>query len=119
MNQKRTCGIVTLVIMSLFSMIEAAAEDTNIEKGVSYLVEMQDPAGHWNQEERKQRVDTLESFRALQRVRGGENALNNALKYFSGLSESTNENLSSKLLILSNSTADVSKLVTTLASRHV
>lgn len=41
MNQKRTCGIVTLVIMSLFSVIEAAAEDTNIEKGVSYLVEMQ------------------------------------------------------------------------------
>lgn len=118
MNQKRTCGIVTLVIMSLFSVIEAAAEDTNIEKGVSYLVEMQDPAGHWNQEERKQRVDTLESFRALQRVRGGENALNNALKYFSGLSESTNENLSSKLLVLSNSTADVSKLVTTLASRQ-
>ncbi len=38
MNQKRTCGIVTLVIMSLFSVIEAAAEDTNIEKGVSYLV---------------------------------------------------------------------------------
>ena len=28
MNQKRTCGIVTLVIMSLFSVIEAAAEDT-------------------------------------------------------------------------------------------
>ena len=27
MNQKRTCGIVTLVIMSLFSVIEAAAED--------------------------------------------------------------------------------------------
>ena len=118
MNQKRTCGIATLVIMSLFSVIEAAAEDTNIEKGVSYLVEMQDPAGHWNQEGRKQRVDTLESFRALQRVRGGENALNNALKYFSGLSESTNENLSSKLLVLSNSTADVSKLVTTLASRQ-
>ena len=43
MNQKRTCGIVSLVIMSLFSVIEAAAEDTNIEKGVSYLVEMQDP----------------------------------------------------------------------------
>ena len=33
MNQKRTCGIVTLVIMSLFSVIEAAAEDTNIEYG--------------------------------------------------------------------------------------
>ena len=118
MNQWRNRSLGAFVAMSLFFAFTLGAQDTSTEKAVTYLVEEQDAEGSWNREKRKQTVDTLESFRALQRVRGGEAALNNALKYFSALDEETNEALSSKLLILSNSTADVAELVTKLISRQ-
>ena len=87
MNQKRTCGIVTLVIMSLCIVFEVAGQDTNTEKAVAYLVSKQNEEGSWNQDQQKKLVDSFETFRALHRVNGGENALNNALKYFSTLPE--------------------------------
>ena len=114
MNQKRTCGIVSLVIMSLCIVFEVAGQDTNTEKAVAYLVSKQNEDGSWNQDQQKKLVDSFETFRALHRVNGGENALNNALKYFSTLPEDTNETLSAKLHILSNSTADVTNLANKL-----
>lgn len=116
MNQWRNRSLGAFVAMSLFFAFTLGARDANTEKAVAYLAEEQEAEGSWNREKRKQTVDTLESFRALQRVRGGETALNNALKYFSALEGDTNEALSSKLLILSNSTADVTSLAAKLIS---
>lgn len=118
MNQWRNRSLGAFIAVSLFLAFTLEAQETNAEKAVFFLAEEQEAGGNWNREKRKQTVDTLESFRALQRVRGGEAALNNALKYFSALEEDTNENLSSKLLILSNSTANVTELATKLISRQ-
>lgn len=92
------------------------AQDANAEKAVTYLTEEQDEKGFWNRDERKRMVDTLESFQALQRVNGGEKALNEALKYFLTLPEETNETLAVKLQALSSSTADVTALADKLIS---
>lgn len=118
MNQWRNRSLGAFIAVSLFLAFTLEAQETNAEKAVFFLAEEQEAGGNWNREKRKQTVDTLESFLALQRVRGGEAALNNALKYFSALEEDTNENLSSKLLILSNSTANVTELATKLISRQ-
>lgn len=118
MYRSQRKNLLSILAVSVFIGLSSTAEDKVTENAVNYLIAEQDAEGAWNREKRKQTVDTLESFRALQRVRGGETALNNALKYFSALEEDTNETLSSKLLILSNSTADVTELVTKLISRQ-
>lgn len=116
MNQWRNRSLGAFVAMSLFFAFTLGAQDTSTEKAVAYLVSEQDEEGGWNQDKQKRIVDSLESFRALQRVRGGETALNNALKYFSALSEDNNVTLSAKLQILSNSTADITSLAAKLIS---
>ena len=116
MNQWRNRSLGAFVAMSLFFAFTLGAQDANTEKAVAYLVSEQDEEGGWNQNKQKRIVDSLESFRALQRVNGGETALNNALKYFSTLPEDSNVTLSVKLQILSNSTADITSLATKLIS---
>lgn len=116
MNQWRNRSFGAFIAVSLFFAFTLGAQDANTEKAVAYLVSEQDEEGGWNQNKQKRMVDTLESFRALRRVNGGENALNNALKYFLTLSEDSNVTLSVKLQILSNSTADITSLATKLIS---
>lgn len=116
MNQWRSRSFGAFIAMSLFFAFTLGAQDASTEKAVAYLVSEQDEEGGWNQNKQKRIVDSLESFRALQRVNGGETALNNALKYFSTLPEDSNVTLSVKLQILSNSTADITSLATKLIS---
>ena len=116
MSQWRTRSVGLIAAMSMFFALTLGAQDANAEKAVTYLTEEQDEKGFWNRDERKRMVDTLESFQALQRVNGGEKALNNALQYFSGLPEETNETLAVKLQALSSSTADVTALADKLIS---
>ena len=116
MSQWRTRSVGLLAVMSMFFALTLGAQDANAEKAVTYLTEEQDEKGFWNRDERKRMVDTLESFQALQRVNGGEKALNEALKYFLTLPEETNETLAVKLQALSSSTADVTALADKLIS---
>ena len=116
MNQWLNGSFGFFAAMSLFFAFTLGAQDASTEKAVDYLVSAQNEDGSWNQNKQKRAVDSLESFRALQRVNGGENALNNALKYFSTLSEDNNLALSFKLQILSNSTADITSLAAKLIS---
>lgn len=116
MNQWLNGSFGLFAAMSLFFAFTLGAQDASTEKAVDYLVSAQNEDGSWNQNKQKRAVDSLESFRALQRVNGGENALNNALKYFSTLSEDNNLALSFKLQILSNSTADITSLAAKLIS---
>lgn len=116
MSQWRTRSVGLIAAMSMFFALTLGAQDANAEKAVTYLTEEQDEKGFWNRDERKRMVDTLESFQALQRVNGGEKALNEALKYFLTLPEETNETLAVKLQALSSSTADVTALADKLIS---
>lgn len=116
MSQWRTRSVGLIAAMSMFLALTLGAQDANAEKAVTYLTEEQDEKGFWNRDERKRMVDTLESFQALQRVNGGEKALNEALKYFLTLPEETNETLAVKLQALSSSTADVTALADKLIS---
>lgn len=84
MNQWRNRSLGAFVAMSLFFAFTLGAQDANTEKAVAYLVSEQDEEGGWNQNKQKRIVDSLESFRALQRVNGGETALNNALNLTMG-----------------------------------
>lgn len=116
MSQWRTRSVGLIAAMSMFFALTLGAQDANAEKAVTYLTEEQDEKGFWNRDDRKRMVDTLESVQALQRVNGGEKALNNALQYFSSLPEETNETLAVKLQALSSSTADVTALADKLIS---
>ena len=70
MNQWRNRSLGAFIAVSLFLAFTLEAQETNAEKAVFFLAEEQEAGGNWNREKRKQTVDTLESFLALQRVRG-------------------------------------------------
>ena len=87
MRSWRNGSLKAIAAVSVLFAFTLKAQDSKTEKAVSYLTENQCSEGFWNQDLQKQLVDSLESFHVLQRVRGGENALNQALRYFSVLPE--------------------------------
>ena len=103
--------IGTAWLLTLTSTL--SAQDT-IAKGVDYLVSQQKTDGSWSLDEKLKLIDSAESFQALLRASGGENALNKSLQFFSRLAADNNENTAYKLWALSSSTADVTALVNQL-----
>ena len=85
MYRSQRKNLLSILAVSVFIGLSSTAEDKVTENAVNYLIAEQDAEGAWNREKRKQTVDTLESFRALQRVRGGETALNCAKLRENGL----------------------------------
>ena len=118
MMQSRRMKLLSLMAISMMLAFALGAQDTSIDNAVTFLSGKQEENGSWNEEERKKSTDSQESFTALQRVNGGETALNKALQFFAAMAEETNDGLSCKLLILSNSTADVSEQSKTLLARQ-
>lgn len=90
-----------------------AGNTSAIKLGCNWLASVQNSDGSWSEQDQAM-VDTVEAFRTLVAINCGVDALNNALPYISTWNETDLFTLSRKVLTLSNSTADISKLTTTL-----
>lgn len=84
MMQSRRMKLLSLMAISMMLAFALGAQDTSIDNAVTFLSGEQEEDGSWNEEERKKSTDSQESFTALQRVNGGETALNKALQFFGG-----------------------------------
>ena len=115
MNCSKSLTMLGATFLLAISPTLGAQEST--EKGINYLISQQAEDGSWGTAN-KQIVDSSESFQALMRTRGGENALNKSLQFFSALTEENNETLAYKLITLSSSTATIDDYVNKLIANQ-
>lgn len=116
MNSKQSFTTLGIAFLMAFSPEVKAEGEKSVEKGVDYLVSGQSSDGSWSADDKLKLVDSSESFQALQRATGGENARNKSLQFFASLASDNNEVLSYKLLVLSNSTAPLDEYLAKLTA---